>query len=215
MDRGVEIAAIGEGVRRDLTEKHAARELTLAASRRTIQACAAAIRAVHREEYERAEELIGAASASIEEADEAVAAHPDVRHGGYLADAKKEYAEAWLTLAFVRGDPIPTPAAIRVDVPPYLNGLAEAASELRRLTLDCLRADRLERAEELLSVMDDVYSLLITIDFPDGLTGGLRRSTDALRAVIERTRGDLTNAIVARRVRDAIAQAEPGRRAQR
>lgn len=213
MDRGVEIAAIGERAREDLAEKHAARELTLAASRRTIQACAAAIRAVHREEYERAEDLIGAASASIEEADEAVAEHPDIRHGGYLADAKKEYAEAWITLAFVRGDPIPTPAAIHVDVPPYLNGLAEAASELRRLTLDCLRTDRLDRAEELLGIMDDVYSLLVTVDFPDGLTGGLRRTTDALRAVIERTRGDLTNAIVARRVRVAIEQADLDRHA--
>jgi translin len=211
VDRGAEIAAIGERARDELVEKHAAREATLAASRRTIQACASAIRAVHREEFARAEELIGVASASIEEADGAVAAHPDIRHGGYLADAKKEYAEAWLTLAFVRGDPIPTPADINVDVPPYLNGLAEAASELRRLTLDCLRADRLDRAEELLAIMDDVYSLLITVDFPDGLTGGLRRTTDALRAVIERTRGDLTNAIVARRVRHAIEQADPGR----
>ena len=208
MERGAEIAAIGERARVDLAEKHAAREITLAASRRTIQACASAIRSVHRDEYARAEELIAAASAAIEEADEAVAAHPDIRHGGYLADAKKEYAEACLTLAFVRGDPIPTPAAIHVDVPPYLNGLAEAASELRRLTLDCLRADRLGRAEELLGIMDDVYSLLVTVDFPDGLTGGLRRTTDALRAVIERTRGDLTNAIVARRLRDAIEQAD-------
>jgi translin len=212
VDRGVEIAAIGDRARHDLAEKHAAREATLAASRRTIQACASAIRAVHREEYDRAEELIDVASASIEEADEAVATHPDIRHGGYLADAKKEYAEARITLAFVRGDPIPTPAAIHVDVPPYLNGLAEAASELRRFTLDCLRADRVDRAEELLGVMDDVYSLLVTVDFPDGLTGGLRRTTDALRAVIERTRGDLTNAIVARRVREVIERADPGGR---
>jgi translin len=212
VDRGVEIAAIGDDARRVLAEKHGAREVTLAASRRTIQACASAIRAVHREEFARAEELIGEAAASIAVADDAVAAHPDIRHGGYLADAKKEYAEAWLTLAFVRGDPIPSPDAIDVDVPPYLNGLAEAASELRRLTLDCLRADRLERAEELLGIMDDVYALLITVDFPDGLTGGLRRTTDALRAVIERTRGDLTNAIVARRVRDAIERADPERR---
>jgi translin len=211
VDRGAEIAAIGERARRDLVEKHAAREITLAASRRTIQSCAAAIRAVHREEHTRAEELIADASASLDEADEAVGAHPDVRHGGYLADAKKEFAEACLTLAFVRGDPVPTPGAIHVDVPPYLNGLAEAASELRRVILDCLRADRLDRAEELLGVMDDVYALLVTVDFPDGLTGGLRRTTDALRAVIERTRGDLTNAIVARRLRDAVEQVDRGR----
>ena len=212
MDRGVEIAAIGDDARRVLAEKHGAREITLTASRRTIQACAAAIRAVHREEFGRAEELIAEASAAIETADEAVAAHPDIRHGGYLADAKKEYAEARLTLAFVRGDPMPSPDAIHVDVPPYLNGLAEAASELRRLILDCLRADRLVRAEELLTIMDDVYALLVTVDFPDGLTGGLRRTTDALRAVIERTRGDLTNAIVARRVREAIERADPDAR---
>ena len=212
MDRGVEIAAIGDDARRVLAEKHGAREITLTASRRTIQACAAAIRAVQREEFGRAEELIAEASAAIETADEAVAAHPDIRHGGYLADAKKEYAEARLTLAFVRGDPMPSPDAIHVDVPPYLNGLAEAASELRRLILDCLRADRLVRAEELLTIMDDVYALLVTVDFPDGLTGGLRRTTDALRAVIERTRGDLTNAIVARRVREAIERADPDAR---
>jgi translin len=209
VDRGAEIAAIGADARRDLALKHRSREVTLTASRRTIQACASAIRAVHRAEFARAEELIAEAAAAIAEADAAVAAHPDIRHGGYLADAKKEYAEAGITLAFVRGDPVPTPDDIDVDVPPYLNGLAEAASELRRQILDCLRADRLERAEELLGIMDDVYSLLVTVDFPDGLTGGLRRTTDALRAVIERTRGDLTNALVARRVRDAITGAEP------
>jgi translin len=207
VDRGAEIAALGAEARRGLAEKHAARETTLAASRRTIQTCASAIRAVHRDEFDRAEELIDQARDAIGEADAAVAAHPDIRHGGYLADAKKEYAEACMTLAFVRGDALPSPAAIGVDVPPFLNGLAEAASELRRNTLDCLRAERLERAEELLGVMDDVYSVLVTIDFPDGLTGGLRRTTDALRAVIERTRGDLTNAIVARRLRDAIEAA--------
>jgi translin len=204
VDRAAEIVAIGAGARRELAEKHRSREITLSASRSTIQACASAIRAVHRQEFDRAEELLAEAASSIAEADAAVAEHPDIRHGGYLADAKKEYAEGWITLAFVRGDPVPTPQSIGVDVPPYLNGLAEAASELRRQILDCLRAERLERAEELLALMDDVYSLLVTVDFPDGLTGGLRRTTDALRAVIERTRGDLTNAIVARRVRDAV-----------
>ncbi len=92
-----------------------------------------------------------------------------------------------------------------MDLAPYLNGMAEAASELRRHTLDCLRADRLARAEDLLSLMDEVYGLLVTVDYPDAVTGGLRRSTDALRTVIvERTRGDLTHALVAQRLRAAI-----------
>lgn len=204
MDRATEIRAIRDVVVTELDAKHAAREVTLAACRRTIQSCAAAIRAVQREEYETAETLIADAAAHLAQADAAVVDHPDVRHGGYLHDAKKEFAEAHLTLAFVRGDVLPAPEAIGVEIPAYVNGMAEAASELRRHALDCLRADRLARAEELLETMDEVYALLVTVDYPDAVTGGLRRTTDALRAVIERTRGDITNALVAQRLRDAI-----------
>jgi translin len=206
VDRAAEIAAAGDTARRVLDEKHRARETTLAATRKAIQCCAASIRAVHRGEWERAQSLASEAAAHLGEADAAVAAHPDVRHGGYLHDAKKEYAEARLTYAFVRGESMPAAEELGVDLPAYLNGMAEAASELRRHLLDCLRADDVERSEELLGVMDEVYGLLVTIDYPDALTGGLRRTTDALRAVIERTRGDLTNAIVARRLRDAIGR---------
>jgi translin len=210
LDRADEIAAVRLRARETLDAKHAAREVTLGACRQTIQSCAAAIRAVQREEFPLAEELIADAASHVERADAAVAGHPDVRHGGYLHDAKKEFAEAHLTLAFVRGDPLPTADTIGVEIPAYLNGMAEAASELRRHTLDCLRADRLARAEELLGVMDEVYALLVTVDYPDAVTGGLRRTTDALRAVIERTRGDLTNALVAQRLRVAIeAQRHP------
>ena len=210
VDRAGEIGALRDEARTVLDAKHDARETTLGACRLAIQSCAAAIRAVQRAEFTRAEALIAEAGGHLARADDAVRAHPDVRHGGYLHDAKKEFAEAHLTLAFVRDTPMPPAAAIGVDTPAYLNGMAEAASELRRHTLDCLRADRLGRAEELLAVMDEVYALLVTVDYPDAVTGGLRRTTDALRAVIERTRGDLTNALVARRLRDAIAQADLG-----
>jgi Predicted RNA-binding protein of the translin family len=206
MDRAAEIASVRENARTVLDAKHHAREITLGACRLAIQSCAAAIRAVQREEFARAEELIAEADAHLTRADDAVRAHPDVRHGGYLHDAKKEFAEAHVTLAFVRGDVLPSAADIGVDIPAYLNGMAEAASELRRHILDCLRADRLARAEELLAVMDEVYALLVTVDYPDAITGGLRRTTDALRAVIERTRGDLTNALVAQRLRVAIEE---------
>lgn len=211
MARAEEIAAAGDAARRALEDKHRAREITLQASRQTIQCCAASIRAVQREDYSRAETLATEAAGHLARADEAVAAHPDVRHGGYLHDAKKEYAEARLTLVFVRGGALPTPDSLGVEVPAYLNGMAEAASELRRHLLDCLRSDRLERAEGLLAVMDEVYAVLVTVDYPDAITGGLRRTTDALRAVIERTRGDLTNALVAARLRAAIDRASPAR----
>ena len=208
MDRRAEIGAIGVRARSTFEEKHRAREVTIAASRQAIQACAASIRATHRGEFDAAESLAREARDHVAVADAALAGHPDIRTGGPLHDAKKELAEAWCTLALVRDDPLPTPDDIAVDVAPYCNGLAEAASELRRQLLDRLRAGNLVRAEELMGAMDEIYSLLVTIDYPDGVTGGLRRTTDALRAVLERTRGDLTTAMVAARLQGAIERAE-------
>jgi translin len=204
LDHAAQIAAAGIDARAILEQKHAARELTLSACRRAIRSCATAIRAVHRQEFREARELIAVAAAYLAEAESALGEHPDVRYAGYLNDAKKEFAEANLTLAFVAGLPMPTAAELGVEVQPFLNGMAEAASELRRQVLDCLRRDEGAQAERLLALMDEVYALLITIDYPDALTGGLRRSTDALRAVLERTRGDVTAAIVGERLRHAI-----------
>jgi len=199
-----QIAEAGEAAHGDLESKHRAREITLSACRSTIRSCGTAIRAVHRDEFREASELIAVAAAHLAEAEAALDGHPDVRYAGFLHDAKKEFAEANLTLAFVAGDPIPTAAALGVEVQAYLNGMAEAASELRRRALDCLRKPDNAEAERLLAVMDDVYGLLVTIDYPDALTGGLRRTTDALRAVLERTRGDVTTALVATRLQRAV-----------
>jgi translin len=209
LSRADEIAAAGEAARRILDDKHRAREVGLSACRRTIQNCAASIRAVHREEFEAAEELAGQAGAHLAEAGAALADHPDIRYAGFVHDAAKEYAEARATLAFVRGDPLPTADELGVEVQAYLNGLAEAASELRRYLLDLLRRGRPERGEELLSLMDEVYTLLVTIDYPEAMTGHLRRTTDALRAVLERTRGDLTTSLLQSRLREAIESQKP------
>ena len=208
MDRAAEIASLGELARAAFEDKHHAREITIGASRKAIQACAASIRATHRREYDSAEQLAREARDHIAQADEALVGHPDVRTNGPLHDAKKELAEAWLTLALVRDQQLPGPDELKIDIAPYCNGLAEAASELRRQLLDQLRAGDLSRAEGLMGAMDDIYSLLVTIDYPDGVTGGLRRTTDALRAVLERTRGDITTATVASRLQGAITSAQ-------
>jgi translin len=202
--KGEEIQAGGEWARGVLESKHKARETTLAACRKTIQACAASIRAVHREQFDGAEERAAEAATHLAEALKAVEEHLDIRYAGFVHDASKEYAEARMTLAFVRGDPLPTADELGVEVQAYLNGMAEAASELRRYLLDLLRRGRPERGEELLGYMDDVYTLLITLDFPDAMTGGLRRTTDALRGVLERTRGDLTMSLLQTRLLAAI-----------
>jgi translin len=204
LDHSGQIAAAGADARETLERTNAAREGALVASRRAIRTCATAIRAVHRREFREARELVAEAAAYVAEMDASVEAHPDVRFTGYVADAKKEFAEANLTFAFVDAHAMPTARELGVDVAAYLNGMAEAASELRRQVLDRLRADDLEEAERLLGVMDEVYTTLVTVDYPDAITGGLRRTTDALRAVLERTRGDVTNALVAAKLRAAM-----------
>ena len=209
MDHSGQIEAAGTAAHDVLEFKHRAREITLPASRKVIQACSSAIRAVHRREFHEARELIAVAAAYLSEADAALEDQPDVRYSGYMHDAKKEFAEANLTLAFVADNPIPSAAEIGVEVQAYLNGMSEAASELRRQVLDCLRREEGDEAERLLAVMDAVYGLLITIDYPDALTGGLRRSTDALRGVLERTRGDVTTAMIVARIQQALEPRVP------
>lgn len=204
-----QISEIGERARSALDEKHAAREVALRVSRKTIQACAASIRAVHREEWDDAVRLADEAKAHLDEGEDAIAGHPDLRFAGYFTDAAKEYAEARVTMALVHGDPIPTPEEVGVEVAPYLNGLAEAASELRRRLLDLLRRGEIDQCEGLLSSMDEIYTLLVTMDYPDAVSGGLRRRTDSLRAVLERTRGDLTTTILQKRLQDAIESRIP------
>jgi translin len=191
-------------VREHLEAKHRAREQALALSREVIRLSANAIRSVHRREFDPARELLAKARANLAETEAALVDHSDILHAGYVHDAQKEFAEANLTLAFVSEQAMPAADELRVEVQAYLNGMAEAASELRRQVLDCLRRDERREVERMLVLMDEVYGILITIDYPDALTGGLRRTTDALRAVLERTRGDVTTAIVAARLQRAI-----------
>ena len=187
--------SIAEKIRAEFTVKNAARDLTLARSRELIRFCSLAIRATHREEFAEAEKLLATARAAADEMKSGVAPYPDLYYTGYTQDALKELAEAYLTFAVVNDRRLPTPEELGVDAAAYLNGLCEAASELRRRTLDIIRHGRTAEGERLLAAMDDVYGVLVTMDFPDAITGGLRRSTDALRAVLERTRGDLTNSL--------------------
>ncbi len=186
----------------NFAEKNAAREQALTASRAIIRMSANAIRAVHRGEFREAERGLDEARSVRDAAVAALAGHGDVYHAGFLHDAQKEFAEAHTTLALLRGQPIPEPEALGVEYPAYLNGIAEAVGEMRRMLLDRLRRGHFDGCEEILMAMDDIYSVLVTIDYPDAMTGGLRRTTDQTRGILERTRGDLTMAILQR---DAVA----------
>jgi translin len=196
--------ALIDSARTEFDAAHAARERGLAACRRTIRACGSAIRAVHRRLPEQAAALIEEAHTALREAQGAVGPHPAVAYAGFLHDAEKEYAEAIHTAALVEGLRVTDHQEMGVELAAWCNGLAEAASELRRHLLDRLRAGELERAEELLAAMEDVYDVLVTVDYPDAITGGLRRTVDGLRAVLERSRSDLTTTILQARLQAVI-----------
>jgi translin len=188
----------------DLGAAHVAREMALEASRRSIRASANAIRAIHRGERDAATTLVGLAEQELRAGELACVDQPAVAHAGFLHDAAKELAEARTTFAVIAGEPLPSPHQLGVSPAAYANGLAECVGEIRRHLLDQLRTGAVERSEELLGAMDDIYATLVKIDYPDGVTQGLRRSTDVARSIIERTRGDLTTALVQARLQAAL-----------
>ncbi|MBC8159882.1 MAG: haloacid dehalogenase [Roseiflexaceae bacterium] len=189
------IEQIGIVALAQLEATHAAREQVLPIARALVRQCANTIRACQRSEWAEAAALLDGARAAVGQLRAALAARPELTFAGYTQDALKEYAEAALVYALLRGEDMPGPDELGVEAAAYLNGMAEAASELRRAILDGLRNGEVTRGEALLTQMDDIYSLCVTVDFPDAVTGGLRRTTDALRAVLERTRGDMTAAL--------------------
>ena len=197
-----------EQIRATFTARNAARDQALARSRELIRYCSLAVRATHREDFDEAGRLLATARQAASDMKAGIAPHPELYYTGYTQDALKELTEACAVYAIVRHPPLPTPADIAVDAPAYLNGLAKAASELRRRCLDLIRRDRIDEAERMLTAMDDVYGQLVTMDFPDALTGGLRRTTDALRAVLERTRGDLTTTLQQEKLQIALRELE-------
>ena len=192
----MDLGALSDALHERFDAKTSARERALPAARRSIRASANAIRAVHRGEFETAGSLIAESRAALDEGMGGVTDHPDVRFAGYLLDAEKEYAEANLTRALVAREELPLPDVLGVGDAPYLNGLAEAIGEGRRHILDLLRTGDVARAETTLDAMEDMYGVLVTMDYPDAITMNLRRSTDVARSLIEKTRGDLTIAFV-------------------
>ena len=205
----MELAALGESLRESFDAKTSAREQGLAASRTAIRSCGNAIRALHRYEAERATELIEEARRSLDEARSALEPHPELLHAGFVHDAEKEFAEACITRALVLQETFPTIEEVHVSTAAYVKGMAEAIGEVRRHLLDLLRRGELKRCEELLGSMDDIYYLLVSLDYPDGITLGLRRLTDVARSIIERTRGDFTTSSIQSGLRDALERRMP------
>ncbi len=204
----MELKYVFDSVTETLDNENKARETGLSLSREAIQYCANSIRAIHRSDRAESERLVGMAHTSIQEARRILTPYPRIRYAGFLQDAEKEYAEARTTYALIVGDDLPTPADVDVEAAQYLNGLGEAVGEMRRHVLDLMRVNDLDRAEEILSAMDDIYYLLASMDYPNAITAGLKRTNDMVRSVLERTRGDLTTANRRRHLETTIIELE-------
>ena len=189
------LSEIGSTVIDELTERNRDREQALSVSREVKRFSANAIRAVHRGDFDDARDLIGKGAARLQDADHIRNSSPVIFNAGFMNDARKEFTEANVTLAVISGADIPTISDLKVDAAAYINGMAEVIGELRRYILDALRRNEVDGCQEFMDIMDEMFSVLITIDFPEGVTSGLRHNTDAMRGVLERTRGDLTMAL--------------------
>jgi translin len=186
------LEAITEQIRKTFDARTSARDLALAQARQLTRACSLAIRAVHRDDVETMNQQLGEARTLADTLGSSLTKFPDLFHAGYTQDALKEFVEANVTCALIRNEPLQTPEELLVEPSTYLNGLAEVVGELRRRTLDILRHGYSQESERLLGIMDEIYSVLVTMDYPDAITNGLRRQTDLARSIIEKTRGDIT-----------------------
>ncbi|MCL5446533.1 MAG: haloacid dehalogenase [Actinobacteria bacterium] len=192
---------LGDSALAVLEKAHQAREMALGECRHVIRSCSVAIRSVHRSQHEVALQNMAAAEVHLRSAQSVLSDHPVLAATGFLHDAEKEYVEARSVWSMIHGEALGGFTDLGVEVAAWLCGLTEAASELRRYLLDRMREGDLERAQELFEMMEDIYGVLVTIDYPDALTGGLRRHVDALRAVMERTRADLTVTVLQAKLR--------------
>lgn len=203
-----QLEQISDQIREQMEKTNTARDLAYQRSRELTRVCARAIRATHREEWDLARELIEEARAAAKAMVGDIEDTPALYYAGYTQDALKEYVEAELTYLLVRDEPLPTPSDLAVEDSTWLNGLAEAATELRRRILDIIRGGHDQEVERLLDKMDEIYSVLVTFDFSDSITGGLRRRTDVLRSVLERTRGDVTTSLRQTELEEALEALE-------
>lgn len=184
-----------------------ARDNALVQARHLTRLSANTIRAIHRSEYDAAHQNLEEAGAIAAGLKQSLANFPQLFFAGYTQDALKEYVEATLTCAIAENRRLPKPEVLDVEISTYLNGLAEVTGELRRRCLDILRAGYSPEAERMLGWMDEIYNLLVTVDYPDALTNGLRRQTDLVRGIVERTRGDLTISLREEKLQKALEQA--------
>lgn len=206
--RHASLEQIAAKAQETFTEKNVIRERALQYSRSIIRLSANAIRSIHRRETTKAKDLISEAANYINQTNTILQTNPEIYYAGYLAEARKEFSEANITMALLLQQPLPQPEELEVNIIDYLKGMGDSVGEVRRYILDSLRRDEWQQCEDAMEIMDQIYTLLVTLDFPEGVTGGLRNTNDMVRKTLERTRGDFTVAFRQKRLEDILSSAE-------
>lgn len=206
--RHASLEQIAAKAQETFTEKNVIRERALQYSRSIIRLSANAIRSIHRRETTKAKDLISEAANYIKQTNTILQTNPEIYYAGYLAEARKEFSEANITMALLLQQPLPQPEELGVNIIDYLKGMGDSVGEVRRYILDSLRRDEWQQCEDAMEIMDQIYTLLVTLDFPEGVTGGLRNTNDMVRKTLERTRGDFTVAFRQKRLEDILSSAE-------
>ena len=208
------IDEISAEIQQDFEAKDKARESGLSLSRKVVRTCGTAIRHIHRGDIEKAAMLLEDARGSLEDIDLQLADHPDIYYSGFVEHAQQEFVECAVVHQLLtkendsNSDTLPSPQELGVTYAAYLNGLGDVVGELRRHILDLIRQDMPQDGDQFLDIMDDMYSTLMMFDYPDAITRGLRRKSDVARSLIERTRGDLTNAIRQQKLEQTMKEFE-------
>ena len=199
---------LAEEISAHFEAKDRAREEALALTRSVVRRSGAAIRSVHRGEIDKARDLASQAGEALAEIMVILKGHPDLRYAGFIDGAEQEYAEARIVFSIIAEARMPAPGEVGVEMTSYLAGLGDAVGELRRHVLDLIRQGRPEEGEVHLEAMEEIYHLLMSFDYPDAVTKGLRRKGDVARSLLDRTRGDLTNAIGQKKLEVQLREVE-------
>lgn len=205
------LEGISVHIRANFEAKDAVREDGLKISREVVRECRTASFALHGEDFEKANASIKAAGKALEKLEILFRGHADIYHAGFVEHAQQEYSEVSVLYSLLKEEGekrIPSPDELKVEYAAYLNGLGDLVGELRRHVLDLIRKESFERAEVFLGIMENIHAMLMDFDYPDAITRGLRRKTDVSRALIEKTRGDVVNAIGQKKLELAIRNLE-------
>ena len=120
---------------------------------------------------------------------------PSVLCSAVVQDALGEYAEAFIFAAIVKGDEIPSFDSLGISPQSWVMGLTDSIGEVRRMILTYLIDGRIDDARALFERMETVGDDVLGFDVPDAIAP-IRRKQDVARSIIEKTRSDITNAVM-------------------